>query len=206
MLKCIAALLVVLAFALPARAYVVDSVEAVVDGVPITKSEVDRAVGEAIRTAGKKEADPALRGAVLNSLIDRRLLLAEARKFNLVTVTDQEVQDAFNSVQTRYGSKEELDRALARDEMDEDDLKASIKDQLLALKYVDRRVKYFVRVTLDEQRKYYEQNKDSFGGKGFSEVQEQIYDLLVEQRTTQKLDDYIRELRSKARITVHGQP
>ena len=206
MLKCIAALLVVLAFALPARAYVVDRVEAVVDGVPITKSEVDRAVGEAIRTAGKKEADPTLRGAVLNSLIDRRLLLAEARKFNLVTVTDQEVQDAFNSVQTRYGSKEELDRALARDEMDEDDLKASIKDQLLALKYVDRRVKYFVRVTLDEQRKYYEQNKDSFGGKGFSEVQEQIYDLLVEQRTTQKLDDYIRELRSKARITVHGQP
>ena len=206
MLKCIAALLVVLAFALPARAYVVDRVEAVVDGVPITKSEVDRAVGEAIQTAGKKEADPTLRGAVLNSLIDHRLLLAEARKFNLVTVTDQEVQDALGSVQARYGSKEELDRALARDEMDEDDLKASIKDQLLALKYVDRRVKYFVRVTLDEQRKYYEQNKDSFGGKGFSEVQEQIYDLLVEQRTTQKLDDYIRELRSKARITVHGQP
>ena len=71
---------------------------------------------------------------------------------------------------------------------------------------MDRRVKYFVRVTLDEQRKYYDQNKDAFGAKSFGDVQEQIYDLLVEKKTTEKLDDYIKGLRSKSRITVHGQP
>jgi parvulin-like peptidyl-prolyl isomerase len=203
----IAAILFVFALAVPAAAYVIDRVEAVVDGSPITKSEVDRALEEAKRASGGKEPDPAsLRGAVLNSLIDRRLLLAEARKFNLVQVTDKEVQEAFDSVKSRYRSKEEFEAALAQDEMTQDELKENLRDQLLALKYVDRRVKYFVRVTLDEQRKYYDQNKDAFGAKSFGDVQEQIYDLLVEKKTTEKLDDYIKELRSKSRITVHGQP
>jgi parvulin-like peptidyl-prolyl isomerase len=200
----IAALSCLAADARPCAAYVLDRIEAVVGDRVITKSEVDRAVMVESLSRGDKAGKTAeeLRKEALDSMIDRMLILEEARKFNIVTVTDEEVDKAFESIKKGFPSETEFEEALKKDEITDDELKDNLRDQILAVKYVDRRIKFFIRVGLDEQKKYYEDNKDKFGGKGFDEVHEQIYDLLVEKETDRKLEEYIKELRSKAKITI----
>ncbi|MGA2191859.1 MAG: SurA N-terminal domain-containing protein [Nitrospirota bacterium] len=185
--------------------YVIDRIEAVVNDTVITKSEVDRAVEMDLlkRSEAGEKAGSKLRDEVVESMIDRILILEDARKFNIVQVTPEEVEKAYESIRSGFPSKASFLDALKKDEITEDELKANLRDQILALKYVDRRVKTFIRVPLDEQKRYYDEHKEQFGGKSFDDVHDEIYKLLVEEETNKKLDEYLKELRSKARITVY---
>ena len=188
--------------------YLIDRVEAVVNGKVITKSEVDRSVRiEAMRRGvSGSQGIAGIRSEVLDALINRILLLEEARKFNLVQVGAEEVDAAVDSIIKRYASREEFKRYLQREDMTEDELRAEIGEQILALKYVDRRVRYFIRVTLDDQKRYYEENLNKYEGRTFNDAQEEIYNVLVEKETGKKLEDYLNSLRGKANITVFSQP
>jgi peptidyl-prolyl cis-trans isomerase SurA len=186
-----------------ADAYLIDKIAAVVNDKVITQSELDRSVEiENFNRGRTGPAGEALRMSLLDSMIDRMLILEEARKFDIVQVTGQEAEEAVKSIKDEFASDEDFKDALSRDGLTEDELKDSLKDQMLAVKYVDKRVRYFVRVTLEEQKKFYDENRAKFDGKGFGEVQEQINNILVEKQTEVKLDDYIAELRSKARIEI----
>ena len=116
-----------------ARAYLVDRVEAVVNGRVITMSEVDRAVrAEALRRGVKTEGDcNKLRTEALGVLIDRTLLLEEARRFNIVQVSDEEVERAFETVRKGFSSDSEFRKALRQDDLTEEGLKNDLRDQIL---------------------------------------------------------------------------
>ncbi len=184
---------------------ILDRVAAVVNGEVITMSELEGSVkAEAKRRRVTSEAGLAeLRREVIESLIDRNLILSDLRKFNIVEVTSEEVDKALESVKAGFGSEEEFESALEEEDMTVDELREDLADQILVRKYVDRRIRFFVRVTLDDQREYYQEHIDEFGGKGFTEVSSEIYDLLMEKYTNKKLDEYIKELRSRADITVN---
>jgi peptidyl-prolyl cis-trans isomerase SurA len=187
-----------------AAAFLIDRIDAVVNGRVITKSEVDLAFdAEVLRleAEGKKPA-PGLWKEVLDSLINRILILEDAKKFNLVQVTDEEVDKAYNTVRQGFSSDEAFLNELKKEGITLAELKENLRDQLLAAKYVDRRIKSFVRVTLEEQKKYYDENRNEFGDKSFDKVQEEINRLLVEKEAGKKLDDYLNELRAKSSIQV----
>jgi len=200
----ILALLVVVGTAAPLHAYLIDKVAAEVDGSVITRGEMDRVVEEEALRRGitGTEDYSRLRQEVLDSLIDRKLLLAEARKFKLVDVSDEEVDKALASVKAKFGTEDAFAAAMKKDEMTVDELREDLREQLLALKYVDRRIKFFVRVTLDDQKKYYAENQEKFKGKSFSDSSDEIYATLLERETDRKLKEYIKELRAKSEITV----
>ncbi|MBI5694549.1 MAG: SurA N-terminal domain-containing protein [Nitrospirae bacterium] len=189
-----------------AHAYVIDRVAAVVNGHVITESEVVRAAEtEALRRGlAGDDAHKALMDEALGSLIDRTLLLDEARRFNIVQITDEEVEDAFGQVRARFGSEDEFIEALGHEEITVEELKADLRDQLLAFAYVDKRVKFFIRVSVDDQKKYYEQNRERFGGREFSEVHDEIRELLTEKETAVKLEEYLTGLRAKSDIKIMG--
>ena len=187
-----------------AKAFLIDRIEAVVNDKVITRSEVNSAYdAEVLRldAEGKKPA-PGLRKEVLDSIVNRILILEDAKKFNLVQVTEEEVEKSYESVRKGFPSDEAFTAALKKEDITPVELKDNLRDQLLAAKYVDRRVKSFVRVTLEDQKKYYEANRDRFGDKAFDSVQEEIDRLLVEKEADMKLDDYINDLRSKSSIQV----
>ncbi|HEX9859824.1 MAG TPA: SurA N-terminal domain-containing protein, partial [Nitrospirota bacterium] len=187
--------------------YLIDRIEAVVGDEVVTRSELDRVVrSEARRRGVDDEAGLARLGKqALDALMDKKLILADARRFNLVDVPESDVDAAVQSVKSGYDSTEDFYAALAEDEMTLKELREELKDQILAVKYVDRRVRFFVRVTLDDQKKYYEEHVGSFEGRGFADVQEDIYNLLVEKRTNEKLDEYIDGLKARTNIIVRDQ-
>ena len=186
--------------------FLIDRIEAVVNDSVITKSEVDKAYeAEVLRleAQGKKPA-PGLRKEVLDSLINRILILEEAKKFNLVQVTEGDVEKAFDSIKQGFPSEEAFLSTLNKEDITPAELKKNLSDQILAAKYIDRRIKSSVRVTLDDQKKYYDENRDKFGDKSFNEVQEKINGLLNEEEAGRKLDDYLNELRAKSSIQLMG--
>ena len=190
----------------PAAAYIVDEVEAVVNGTVITKSEVDKAYEvEALKDkeAGRKPS-PGLRQQVLKTLVDRTLLLDEARKFGTGQVTDEDVNKAYEKVKAGFPSEAAFMDALKKEEITPEELKENLRDQLLSANFVENRIKFFVRVTIEDEKEYYEKNKDKFNGRPFVDVQEEIHNLLIEKDTNLKLDEYLKELKSKAKITYPG--
>lgn len=186
------------------HAYVIDRIEASVGDEIITRSELDRAVNSEVKRRGLTVGDAMgrLRAEALSALIDRKLILGDARRFNIVEVTREEVDAAVESVKKGYASSDEFYSALAEDEMTLKELREELKDQILAVKYVDRRVRFFVRVTLDDIKTYYQENQDAFGGRGFADVYDEIHALLVEKKTDEKLDEYIEGLKARTQITV----
>jgi len=187
-------------------AYVIDRIEAVVNGEVITKSEVDRAVRtESARRGLTGDANlDLLRQEVLEALIDRELILGDARRFNIVDVSEKEVDAALESVKAGYDTEEDFERALAEDDMTVEDLRTDLAEQLMTVKYVDRRISFFVRVTLDEQKRYYQQHPGLFAGRSFADVQGEIHDLLMEKRTGEKLDEYLKDLRTRSEIIINN--
>ena len=193
-------------------AYVLDKVEAVVNDHVITKSDLDRAV-EVEKTESNSEAGGSAvnppesarlaRKKALNSLIDRALLIDEARKFNLATVRPEEVEQAYKQVRARYPDEKSFQTALDKDGITKSELKNNLRDQLLVLKYIDRRIKVFIRTTPGEEEKYYERHKKDFGDKKFEDVKPAIKSLLTEQETNRRLKDYLRDLKSKANIIIN---
>ncbi len=195
-------------------AYVLDKVVAVVNDHVITKSDIDRAVevektemtpeaGGSATAAGGPVSASLARKKALDSLIDRALLIDEARKFNLATVKPGEVEKAYRQVRAGYPDEKSFRAALGREEITKDELKNNLRDQLLVVKYVDRRIKAFVRITPREEEKYYERHKKDFGAKKFEDVEPAIKSLLTERGTNRKLEDYLRDLRSKADIIIN---
>jgi exonuclease I len=187
-----------------AFAYVIDKVEAVVNDHVITMSDVDRAVQvEKSEVSGAGKDESALRKAALDSLINRALLLDDARKFTLAQVTPAEVEQAFMKVKNGYPDEKSFEEALKREGITQDELKYNLRDQILVVKYVDLRIRAFVLVTPDEEKKYYEEHKKDFGTRDFAEVEPEIKRLLTEQKTDKKLAEYLRDLKKDANIIIN---
>jgi exonuclease I len=187
-----------------AFAYVIDKVAAVVNDHVITMSDVDRAVQvEKSEASGAGKDESALRKAALDSLINRALLLDDARKFNLAQVTPAEVEQAFMKVKNGYPDEKSFEEALKREGITQDELKYNLRDQILVVKYVDLRIRAFVLVTPDEEKKYYEEHKKDFGTRDFAEVEPEIKRLLTEQKTDKKLAEYLRDLKKDANIIIN---
>ena len=78
-------------------------------------------------------------------------------------------------------------------------------EQLVVAKYVDRRIKFFLRVSLEDQNKYYETHGEKFSGKSFDEVSGEIYKLLADKEADRKLEEYVWEIRLKSDIVIPGE-
>ena len=147
------------------HAEMLDRVVAIVNDDVILHSEFLRTFETAM------EYDPDVTEAdVLDEMIDRRLLLKEARKFRLTS---------------------------------SDDAQDKAKDDMQIIKeYIDVRLKGFIHVPYEDVEYYYYQKGDSFAGKDFFDVRNEIEEFLIEQELNIKLLEYIEDLKQNAYIRV----
>lgn len=151
-----------------------ERIAAIVNKEVILASDVDEQTREA---AARMRVDPAdtlqmgrLRKEVLNQLVEKQVLLAEAQKQN-ITVTDADVREAVDrEIQTlkqRIGSEEEYQAALAKEHTTEAELRkryeSGVREQLMISRLVGREVQSKTSVTDAEVKAYYEAHRDSIG-------------------------------------------
>jgi peptidyl-prolyl cis-trans isomerase SurA len=152
-----------------------ERIAAIVNKDVILESEVEDQTHEA---ALRMRVDPAdttamanLRTEVLNQLIERQVLLAEAERL-AITVPNAEVQtetDRQMQLRARFPSTKDYHSALAQENTTEAEVRkryeTGVREQLTIQRLVGREVQSKTTVSDTEVRTYYEAHKDSLGKK-----------------------------------------
>jgi peptidyl-prolyl cis-trans isomerase SurA len=131
--------------ALPARAEVKDRIAAVVNGQPITLSEVEERVAPELSRAppgpaGEPQRKQALRQG-LDQLIDEHLVASEASSLG-VEVSDEEVTQSFGILAKQNGLEPaQFKEALAQQGISPDTLRDSLRRQQLMMRLLQYKVK-----------------------------------------------------------------
>lgn len=188
------------------EAKVVDRVAAVVNNRVITLSALNAAT-ELRKADIQIEEDISdenlIREKILRELIDRSLIINEAEKFGMTKAPDAEITEALEEIKKAYPTEAEFEKTLSGWGMNTEDLVLYIKEQITALKFIDQRIRFFVKISDEEINKFYKEKKSSFENKSLDEVKEEIEAYLTEEEVARQLEEYVKKLRAKAEIRIN---
>jgi hypothetical protein len=159
-------LLITSCFLLPdlSHSEILERIVAIVNNNVILLSEFKDAL-----KAAKMSDEKVTEDAVLDEMINRVLMLEQARKM-------------------RLGQME--------------DATGPVDDNKIVNEYIDRRIRSFVHIPIEEIESYYLNNRKQFGSKSFSEAKDEIEDHLTDGELKLKIAEHVEELRKKAYIRI----
>lgn len=121
----------------------------------------------------------------LDALISEELINQEGQKAG-VQVTDEDIEKELSAIKGSYGSDDEFQQALTSYGMTIDDLKKSMKSQVLLKKILTPQV----TITDDEIKKYYDENLETL------KTPEQIQASHITVATKEEADAILAELKN----------
>lgn len=171
----------------PPRPEVVERIVAVVDERPLLLSDLRALM--AVRGLAEGEA--------LEAVIDERLMQLEASRLPQADVSPEEEDRALSLLLET--------RKHLRAEAPEPDLRRLLRRQLVILKYVEFRFRPQVRVGDDEVRKAWEEEQAGRpAGSALEDAQELIRARLERRALDERIEAWVRELRSRADVRYVG--
>lgn len=175
--------LCLLLLAVGAGAEVRERVLAVLNGLPLTLTEVQSV--ERVRGLGQ--------AAAVEALIDERLMFEEASRLPEAAVSAEEVERGLRALLEKQPS--------LRETVPEDDVRRLVRRQATILKYVDFRFRPQIRVGDDRLKAAYEAE---YGGRAeappLADVAESLRAGLVRRDLDERIEAWVRELRAAAEI------
>jgi peptidyl-prolyl cis-trans isomerase C len=134
---------------------------AVVNGEPVSAETLARELREARAGAGEADGQGAvLRHRVLDELVDRTLLVQEARARSIVVGQDQ-VERAFLRIRAEYPGSH-FDDLLAQERLSQTELKARLKEQLAVERLFEQEVFPQISVVDAEVERHYADHAAEF--------------------------------------------
>ncbi|TCN27768.1 peptidylprolyl isomerase [Mesobacillus foraminis] len=169
----IAGLALILAVFLIATAFSNKDVVASVNGDSISKEELYSTL---VKQYGASS---------LSALIDNKIIEQEAEKKD-ITITDKEITEELQTYIDSYGGEEAFQSALEQSGLTENDVKSDVENYLK----IEKLLKPEVKVTEEEMKTYFDENKESFN----EQEQVEASHILVDDKKTaeevaQKLAD-----------------
>jgi hypothetical protein len=186
-----------------AHAVPVDRIIATVNEEVVTASDLAHAVALNMRFGAKHDDQLALAAQTLDGLITRRLLVQEARRLRFVEVSDHEAGAELERTRRMFGSDAAYAGFLSEQDMSEQELGRMLAERLIVERFVEKKVRLFVRVGREEAQAYFDGHAADFKGRRFPDVQKSILALLTDRKVGQQLGQYITELRDKADIRMN---
>lgn len=148
------------------------------------------------RSAYVHELERLAKNQAMDSLITKRLIVAEAAK-NKLTVTNEEIEAALISIDNK--AKEQgtnLEDLLTAQGVSRDSLKEEIRLQKLLEKLVGE-----ISINDEDVEKYFDDNrKVLYLEKKFDEVKNEIKEQLKQQQLINKIQELIARLQNEAKI------
>ena len=187
------------------HAILVDRILAVVNHQLVTLSDLHRYEAFLALNDGKKswEPPPSPSPAMLQQLIDQRLLLEEAEKFEVSPPKTADLTEAQDRLAKRFTSPEEFQSTLLRWGLDRESLRRELEDHLTVERFVDQRITFFVIIPPAEIQKYYEAHREEYKEKRLEAALAQITRRLTDLKAKEKLEAYLKKLREKASIQIN---
>jgi len=133
-----------------AHAATANRIVAVINDDIITQGDINVRLSGLMQEAGAEHLGAGqaemMRQAVVERLLEERLILQEAKRLKL-TIDPKEVTDRMKMVRERLGSKEAFDAMLAQTGLNEEQLKMKLREQLLVQKAIDEQVRRRIVIT-----------------------------------------------------------
>ncbi len=150
----------------PAAAPTTTEVVATVNGVAISRAEVEQAARMLLaqsRTPAPTDPDQQrkVQDAALNLLIDQELLYQAAKGLSVADL-DKQVEDKFNAAQARFGSPEAFQQALGQAGLTGQAFKDRLARDLLIASYIDQEVTAKITLAPEQAKQFYDANPDKF--------------------------------------------
>ncbi len=174
-----------------ATAATTNFVVAVVAGEVISRHDCE----VAWRIEGRREAPETL----IDHLVDRRLLVAEGRRFGLATEAIARVDEA--TVTARLHELAAAGRPVERAA-----LRHWLEEEAIIRAFERVRIDPFVTVDPRAKRDAYDAAPERYAGRPFYEVEEEITRDLHDQARRQRLAEVVAALRSRAHISRPTHP
>jgi parvulin-like peptidyl-prolyl isomerase len=180
-----------------ARGEVIDRILAVVDGAVIMQSDVAGATRLELVTV---PAGPDLVGAVLERLIERRLMLAEVDRYAPPDPVPAAVDLKVQVIRARLGAAA-LDAVLQRTGISLDQLRREVRDELRIDSYLQQR---FGAVQPSEADivQYYREHTAEFTPRTLDEVHDAVRAAVIDESRAGMIRDWVGGLRRRANINV----
>ncbi len=153
------------------------------------------------------------RRAMLERLIDQKLLLQEAEKLPRNEPTEEEITDHINKeILAKFGGNEKFVERMKKVGLEQVMLREIVRRRLEILKYVDFRFRSFIFIKPDEIETYYRDTsipEAARKGLGAPELDDKlrsaIESQLINDRVNAELDRFFDEARTQAQITRLAQ-
>jgi hypothetical protein len=177
-------------------AQILDRVLAVVDGRPITQSDLAAAIRlRLVSPAPTGDAE----AQVLERLIERHLMLAEVERYAPPEPADTEVDKRLADIERQAGAQ--LPQVLQQTGIGLDSLRRYVRDDLRIEAYLQQR---FGAVLPSEQEilQYYRDHAAEFSQSTFDQVHDRARSSLVAERRAGLIGEWVAGLRRRANINV----
>jgi peptidyl-prolyl cis-trans isomerase C len=144
-----------------------DNAVAVVNGVVISQTDLDRALNQVRQKAQfqGQQLDPARLAEIKKSLTERlvqqELLYQESRRIGIAIDTGA-VDKQVAQMQERFASQAEFQNALAKMDLSLKELRSQIERNLAVQRLLDEQILQKVTVTGEESKAFYEDNPNYF--------------------------------------------
>ena len=185
-----------------AHADIIDRILAVVGGEMITLSDVNAALRFGlVRSAA--DADP-IRSA-LDALINRRMELMEVNRYQPPEPPAQAIEQRLATLQARFPTPADFDRALAQSGMTGEQLRSRLRDDERIEIYLGQRFGAGLQVSDEDLVAYYRSHQADFMRNGavrsYAEVREQVRGIVLNEKRQELIKDWLAGLRRRTEIT-----
>jgi peptidyl-prolyl cis-trans isomerase SurA len=203
----LAALLLLLA--LPASAFTVDRIAAVIDRQVLTVSEVTQMV-EIRFFPRTTESEDDHRRDVLDALIAQALRLRDVERFGAQDIPADAIEARLLEMQRRFASETEFLAAIARAELTLDEVRALVKRQLQVEAYIQERFAPLIFVSTEEIDAYYsgpwsaQRRERGLPVPPLEQVREEVRLAVRATRVEQEIERWTGQLRERANVDVYA--
>jgi len=188
-------------------AELLDRVIAVVSGSVITLSDTRAAM--AFGLVDTRDARDPIEAA-MQWLVDRRLVLDEALRYDAGEIDAVVVDRALVAIRQRFPSDVSYREELVRLGLDDARVRGLVSDTLAMQQYVERRFDTMLPATDDELREYFGRHPERFVRENrplaFEEASDQVRGMLQQERRQQAVTVWLDRLRRRADVNEIYRP
>lgn len=188
----------------PPQGDVIDRILAIVNGELIMLSDATAAHRFRLVEVPSEAADPI--AAALDALIERQLQLTEVNRFVPPEPAPEAIDARMAEIRARFASDAEFAAALAESGMQEQNLRARVRNNLRIASYRAQRFAGALQPSDEELLRYYRLREHEFTRDGvlqpFAEVRDQIRTRVATERSQALIGEWIETLRRRAEIVV----
>jgi len=183
------------------RAQLLDRVLAVVNGEVVTSLDVRAAI---VFQLVDQQRIAAGEPAVLEALIDRQLMIADASRYSVREPEEAEVERGLQAIRARFASRQAFETSAASTGMTEGRLRTVVRDSIRLEHHIEQRFAAAAQPTDDEVAQYYREHLTELSRGGVTPTLDQVREAVTAsaaaERRARLVSEWLQRLRQRAEI------